>query len=60
MLGGIPDFNRGAVVAMIMLLPSVGSICLLQLLERFNIRYSRISDAELRRNTVRDVGCRAS
>ena len=56
MLGGIPDFNRGAVVAMIMLLPSVGSICLLQLLERFNIRYSRISDAELRRNTVRDVG----
>ena len=45
MLGGIPDFNRGAVVAMIMLLPSVGSICLLQLLERFNIRYSRISDA---------------
>ena len=56
MLGGIPDFNRGAVVAMIMLLPSVGSICLLQLLERFNIRYSRISDAGLRRNTVRDVG----
>lgn len=56
MLGGIPDFNRGAVVAMIMLLPSIGSICLLQLLERFNIRYSRISDAELRRNTARDAG----
>ena len=35
MLGGIPDFNRGAVVAVIMLIPSVGSILLLQILERF-------------------------
>ena len=26
MLGGIPDFNRGAVIAMIMLIPSIGSI----------------------------------
>ena len=33
MLGGIPDFNRGAVVAMIMLLPSVASIMLLRYLE---------------------------
>ena len=43
MLGGIPDFNRGAVIAMILLIPSIGSICILQLLERFNIRYTRIS-----------------
>ncbi len=56
MLGGIPDFNRGAVIAMIMLIPSIGSICILQLLERFNIRYNRISDADLRKNTLRDVG----
>ena len=56
MLGGIPDFNRGAVVAVIMLIPSVGSICLLQILERFNIRYNRISPAELRRNPARDAG----
>ena len=56
MLGGIPDFNRGAVIAMIMLIPSIGSICLLQLLERFNIRYNRISQAELRKNPLRD-GC---
>lgn len=56
MLGGIPDFNRGAVIAMIMLIPSIGSICILQLLERFNIRYNRISDAELQKNPFRDIG----
>ncbi len=56
MLGGIPDFNRGAVIAMIMLIPSVGSICILQILEKFNIRYNRISQAELRKNIARDFG----
>lgn len=60
MLGGIPDFNRGAVVAVIMLLPSVGSIFLLQFLEKYNIRYNRISDADLRANRARDVGWGAS
>lgn len=49
MLGGIPDFNRGAVIAVIMLIPSVGSICILQLLERFNIRYNRIDQTEMRK-----------
>lgn len=56
MLGGIPDFHRGAVIAMTMLIPSIGSIVILQILERFNIRYTRISNAELRKNTLRDVG----
>lgn len=55
MLGGIPNFGKGAAVAMIMLLPSIVSICLLQYLERFNIRYKKISDAELSQNVVRDV-----
>ena len=55
MLGGVPDFNRGAVVAVIMLLPSVLSILLLHWLERFNIRYDRISRAELESNTLRDT-----
>lgn len=53
---GIPDFNRGAVIAMIMLIPSISSICILQLLERFNIRYTRISQADLRKNPLRDTG----
>lgn len=55
MIGGIPDFNRGAVVAVIMLIPSIGSICILRALERFNIRYNRISDVDLRRNSIRDI-----
>ena len=54
MLGGIPDFNRGAVVAVIMLLPSIVSILLLRFLERYNIRYDRISSADLRKNHLRD------
>ena len=55
MLGGIPDFNRGAVVSVIMLLPSIVSILILRYLERYNIRYERISDAELRKNKARDT-----
>lgn len=55
MIGGIPDFNRGAVVAVIMLIPSIGSICILRVLERFNIRYNRISDVELRKDSIRDI-----
>ena len=55
MLGAVPDFNKGAVVAMVMLLPSILSIALLQFLDRFNIRYNRISAADLRRSPARDA-----
>ncbi len=57
MLGSIPNFNRGAVVAMMMLIPSVISICLLKYLERYNIRYSKISVIELKKNRIRDGIC---
>ena len=55
---GIPASVGGGyeVIAMIMLIPSIGSICILQLLERFNIRYTRISQADLRKNSLRDTG----
>lgn len=55
MLGGIPNFGKGAAVAMIMLLPSIVSIFLLQFLEKYNIRYKKISGAELTKNRLRDV-----
>ena len=55
MLGGVPDFNRGAVISVVMLLPSIVSILLLRFLERYNIRYDRISDADLRRKPGRDT-----
>ena len=57
MLGSIPDFNRGAVVAMMMLIPSVISIILLKYLERYNVRYNKISQVELKKNPVRDGIC---
>ena len=60
MLGSVPDFNRGAVVAMSMLVPSVVSISLLHYLERYNIRYSRISNTEIRRGRLRDMSCGAA
>ena len=57
MLGSVPDFGRGAVVALIMLLPSIISITVLHILEKYNIRYSKISTIELKKNKVRDGIC---
>lgn len=59
MLGSIPNFPRGAVVAMMMLIPSVLSIALLTWLERYNVRYNKISVIELKKNKVRDSICGA-
>lgn len=57
MLGSIPNFGNGAVVAVIMLIPSVLSITLLRYLERYNVRYSKISVIELPANKLRDGLC---
>ncbi|SHF53315.1 ABC transporter permease subunit [Lactonifactor longoviformis] len=57
MLGSVPDFHNGAVVAMVMLIPSVASILVLQYLERYNVRYSKISVIELHKNRARDWVC---
>ena len=55
MLGAIPNFPNGAVVAIVMLLPSAISICVLNYLDRYNIRYSKISIMEIPKGRVRDV-----
>lgn len=57
MLGSIPNFNRGAVVAMMMLIPSIVSIALLKYLERYNVRYTKISQTEMKKNWIRDGIC---
>lgn len=57
MLGSVPNFNNGAVVAMVMLIPSVVSIALLHYLERYNVRYNKISNIEIKKNRVRDCLC---
>lgn len=57
MLGSVPDFNRGAVVAMVMLIPSAASIAVLSFLEKYNVRYNKISPVENFKNPVRDGLC---
>lgn len=57
MLGSVPDFGKGSVVAIIMLVPSVVSIIILTYLERYNIRYNRVSSVELKKSYVRDTVC---
>ncbi len=54
MLGSIPNFSKGAVVAMMMLIPSVFSILILRYLEKYNFRYNKISQIELTKNKGRD------
>ena len=54
MLGSVPNFNNGAVVAMVMLIPSVVSIAVLRYLDKYNVRYNRISPVDLKKNPVRD------
>ena len=55
MLGSVPNFGNGAVVALVMLVPSVVSITVLTILERYNVRYSKISQIELKENRARDT-----
>lgn len=57
MLGSVPNFHNGAVVAMVMLLPSVVSIVIISYLERFNVRYNKISLMEIEKNPMRDGIC---
>lgn len=57
MLGGVPDFHKGSVVAVMMLLPSIVSIALLRYLEKYNVRYQKISVMELPKNRGRDWLC---
>ena len=57
MLGSIPNFGNGAVVALIMLIPSIVSITILHILEKYNVRYNRISTIELKKNKGRDIFC---
>ena len=55
MMGAIPNFGEGAVIAMAMLVPSVASVLMLRWVDRFNFRYNKISKAEVSINTLRDA-----
>lgn len=55
MMGAVPDFNSGSVLAMAMLVPSAISLFLLRYTERFNFSYSKISSYEIKRSWQRDT-----
>lgn len=55
MMGAIPNFGEGAVIAMAMLVPSVASVVMLRWVDRFNFRYNKISKAEVSTNAFRDT-----
>jgi iron(III) transport system permease protein len=55
MLGSIPDFNHGAAIAVIMLIPAVFAVFLLNYLDKFNFHYDKFSNMELIQNKGRDI-----
>lgn len=56
MLGAIPDFNNGAVIAVLMLVPAVFGILLLNYLEKLNFHYDKTTNVELLPHKGRDIG----
>lgn len=57
MLGALPDFNSGAVIAVMMLLPSLLSILVLNYLERYQVHYTKVNVMELPQHRGRDWFC---
>ncbi|MGH4118163.1 ABC transporter permease subunit [Clostridium sp.] len=55
MLGSIPDFNKGAVIAIFMLIPAIFGVLFLNYLEGFNFHYDKFTKVELMKNTHRDI-----
>lgn len=54
MLGSLPDFHRGAAVALVMMIPSVFSIYFVHRLEKSNIRHGKTNPVELGKSGIRD------
>lgn len=54
MLGAIPDFNNGAVIAVLMLIPAAFGVVLLTYLEKFNFHYDKVTEIEMIPNKGRD------
>lgn len=55
MLGAIPDFNMGSVIAIYMLIPAVFAVIILKYVERFNFHYYKFNKAEIIKNNPRDI-----
>ena len=55
MLGSIPNFNSGSVIAILMLIPAVFGVLFLNYLEKFNFHYDTFTITELPNNRLRDI-----
>lgn len=55
MLGSIPDFNNGGVIAVLMLIPAVFGVLLLNYLEKFNYSFDKVTDVELPKSKLQDI-----
>ncbi|MCG7335020.1 ABC transporter permease subunit [Sporosarcina sp. ACRSM] len=55
MLGSIPNFNHGAVIAVLMLLPAVFGVLLLNYLEKLNFHYDKFTEMEPMQHKGRDI-----
>jgi len=53
-LGASPSFEKGAVIALFMLIPSVLSILLLWYVSRFNIRYDSVENIDIPTSKIKD------
>lgn len=54
MMGAIPNFGEGAVIAIAMVVPAAFAVWVLKRADRLNFRYSQISKAAPMENKVRD------
>jgi iron(III) transport system permease protein len=55
MLGSIPNFNSGSVIAILMLIPAIFGVLFLNYLEKFNFHYDTFTITELPKNKLRDI-----
>lgn len=55
MLGSIPNFEQGAVIAVLMLLPALVGVVFLTYIEKFNFHYDAFTVIDLPQNKLRDL-----
>jgi len=55
MMGAIPDFNRGAIIALAMLLPAIISVGLMLYLKKYDVKYENISTIDPKKSPIRDT-----
>lgn len=55
MMGSVPDFNKGAVIALMMMLPSILSVVAITLFRDKNVSENISENLYIRKNSLRDI-----